>query len=380
MDFRIRIEEIGEFLRFATVDWPRVRGTAGHAVSLRCQRCIVSERAAPLIEGLCPECRAPAAEVADPGAGNPEEAAALADLLRSHQDRGRGRHDALVMFSGGKDSALLLHRLQTDHPGLRLLALTVDNGFMSHVALANAARIIGRLGAIDHMVYKPRPSLFETAFRHAFTHLNPGGCYTTVDQMDGDLVFDIGRNLAAEMDIPLLIGGLSGAQVERILGFKWFEGPREREGERRTTCAGFQLADLYTPDELRFWWDGTRWPEARRPRVLFPFHALPYDEQKIREEVLGLGLIEAGHDDPLVTNNDTIPVMLATDVGYMGYSGFEPEFASLVRKGKAPREIWLWIFEAAEHLGRRGELLPKCVDDTLGRLGLTRKDVGIPAA
>lgn len=378
MNVETRIGEIGEFLRFAMAEWPGIRASHAHEMARRCRRCILSERAVELVDDLCPECRAPAVEVRDPGAGDLREAAALDDLLKSHAGRGRGRYDALVLFSGGKDSAILLHRLRAEHPGLRLLALTVDNGFISRVALANAARILDRIDAVDHIVFKPRAGLYEKTFRHAFTHLQPGGCYCTVDRMDGDLTFDIGRNHAAQMEIPLMIAGLSGAQVERILGLTTFESPRTDERRRRETSADFRLEDIYTPDEMRFWWDGTAWPEAHVPRVLYPFHAWPYDEQQIREEVLKLGLIEAGRDDPVMTNNDTIPVMLAVDSAVLGYSGFEPEFASLVRKGKAPREVWLNVFEAVEHLARRGQLLPLCVADTLGRLGLSPKDVGIP--
>lgn len=378
MDAKARVEEIERFVRFAMVDWPHRRGQKERSLARRCQRCILSERAVSLEDGLCPECRAPAAEVKDPGAGDPAEAAALDDLLRNHEGRGRGQYDALVLFSGGKDSGLLLHRLRTGYPNLRLLALTVDNGFISSVALANAARILAQIGGVDHALFKPRPALFEKTFRHAFTHLRSGGCYETVDQMDGELTFDIGRNRAAQMEIPLLLAALSGAQVERILGLSSFQPPPEQERQRRVSSAGFRLEELYTPDEMRFWWNGEAWPAAQIPRVLYPFHAWPYDEQRIREEVLQLGLIEPGHDDPLITNNDTIPVMLAVDINYLGYSGFEPEFASLVRKGEAPREVYLNMFQAAEFLARRGELMPRCVDDTLGRLGLSRRDVGIP--
>jgi hypothetical protein len=76
------------------------------------------------------------------------------------------------------------------------------------------------------------------------------------------------------------------------------------------------------------------WPVERVPRVLYPFVAWGYDEDRLRNEVVRLDLIPPGRDNPLATNNDTIPVMLAVDYCVLGYSGFEPEFAELVRAAK----------------------------------------------
>src|SRR5262249_8040042 len=141
----------------------------------------------------------------------------------------------------------------------------------------------------DHTVSKPKPTVYEWTFRHALTHLDEGSCYTTVDRMDGDLVFDIGRNLAAMWDIPLVIAGLSDTQVGRILGLETFETRREDERKKRVESAGFRLADVYVPEDLKYWWDGTAWPKERIPRVLYPFVAWNYDEQFIRSEVVRLG-------------------------------------------------------------------------------------------
>lgn len=375
MDLPERIQEIEGFIRFVMAEWPQIRPTVQSQLPQRCQRCILSDRCVPLQDGLCEFCRTQKPTTAAPNREPMQQA--LHGILKEHQGRGRGRYDALVLFSGGKDSAYLLHRLSSEYPGLRLLAATIDNGFFSAVAMANARRILERID-VDHITLKPRASLYKKTFRHAFTHLNPEGCYTTVDRMDGDLAFDLGRNLAASLDIPLMIAGLSPEQVERVLGLKSFETPREQERARRITSAGFNLDELYQGADRKAWWDGTAWPEERVPRVLYPFYAWPYDEQQIRNEVIRLGLIEAGADNPLVTNNDTIPVMLAVDVMVLGYSGFEPEFAELVRTGRAERLFWLPLFESLDYLARRGAFLPRCVDDTLSRLNLTRRDVGIP--
>ena len=399
-----RVAEIQHFLEFIMMRWPQNREAVAARLAPRCRRCILSERYAPLVDGLCPACWQE--EAGDDGgsgvaagasgavgeAGTPRAGAAeaLRDLLREYEGAASAdspapasaaasrEYDALLLFSGGKDSAFLLHRLRAEHPRLRLLAVTVDNGFFSSVAMANARRIVGRIGGVDHMVYRPRSELFVKTFRHAFTHLNEGGCYTTVDRMDGDLVFDIGRNLAAMLGVPLMIAGLSSEQVRRVLGLDHFESPRSRELARRETSAGFDLQSLYTPEEQRYWWDGRRWGEGRVPRVVYPFFAWDYDEAAVREMVVELGLIEPGADNPLITNNDTIPVMVAVDIAKMGYCGFEPEFAELVRQGKADRATWLAVFEAAEALVGEGRFLPHCIADTLTRLDLTEADVGIP--
>lgn len=380
MELKERVEEIEGFIRYVMVEWPQVRAGVAGELAPRCTRCVLSDRATTLHNGVCAACRAAdAAPAADRTRDHEALARELDAVLKDHAGKGRGRYDAVVLFSGGKDSAYLLHRLIAEHPGLRLLAATIDNGFFSAIAMANVRRILERID-VDHVTVKPKASLYKHTFQHALTHLNAGGCYTTVDRMDGDLAFDTGRNLAASLDIPLMIAGLSPEQVGRVLGLQTFESPQEQECARRTESAGFVLDDLYRGEDRKAWWDGSAWPAERVPRVLYPFYAWPYDEQHIRSEVVRLGLIAEGADNPLATNNDTIPVMLAVDVNVMGYSGFEPEFADLVRTGRAAREFWLPLFESLEYLGKRGQFLPKCVDDTLGRLGLTRRDVGIPEA
>lgn len=378
MDAKTRIDEIHSFLGFVVGEWPSVQPAISSSLARRCSRCILSERYSELEDGVCGECRAPRADRVDGGRGGSAETE-LAALLREYSGKGAGDYDAAVLFSGGKDSAYLLDRLSREFPELRLVALTVDNGFMSTVALANCRHILTRIERVDHITIRPKSTLYSRAFRHALTHLDGQGCYVKVDRMDGDLTFDIGRTFAASNEIPLLVSGLSPEQVERILGLDRFESPAETESRRRTESAGFPLDQLYDADELdRYWWNPDRWPASRRPRVLHPFHAWHYDEQQIPREVIERGLIEAGQDNPLITNNDTIPVMLAVDSVNLGYSSFEPEFAKLVREGQADRGMWLAMFQSIEYLAREGRFLPQCVGDTLSRLSLKPADLGLP--
>ncbi|MCP4694884.1 MAG: hypothetical protein GY859_43050, partial [Desulfobacterales bacterium] len=264
-------------------------------------------------------------------------------------------------------------------PGARILALTVDNTFMSPVAMENAREIVKRLG-VDHMVYRPRAKTMEKMFRYAFTHLDEGGCAGTVDQFDGDFFIDVARNIAAEMNIPLVACGLSRTQVEEILNMNAFATTPAMDAEPRRRVAGVELRTVFNEREMSYWWDGPKWPADRRPRLLFPFYILDLEEEFIKSEVLRLKLTPRGDESPLITNNRLIPLMGVVDMIQLGYSSFEPEFARMVRAGKAERRHWLYSFETLEFAARTGRLLGDSIDEVLQRLSLTKDALGIGKA
>ena len=317
--------------------WPLAR----HLVrrSPRCRRCILSERHAPLADGLCPECaRAAAAPSAAPGGSVPAGSQARFDeLIRSHSG-GRGRYDAALLLSGGKDSAYILDRLRREHPALRLLCIMVDNGMTSSVAFANARHVAGKLGA-DLLEVRSHVEEFSRTLRAAFLSLAGRGAYGVVDRADGDLIFKIGRETAAGLGIGLVIAGLSWVQLEKIFDLKDFE---------LTHAGGL--------------------------REVFPLAVWRTGEDEIRREVRERGLVLPGTDSPIVSNHELVIAMAVADILNLGYSSFEPEFAQLVREGKTDRRTWLYVFELLEFAVRRG-FLDRDFAKGLARLGLTPADV-----
>lgn len=380
-----RVAEYHAFLQYAQEVFPKERDQGLAEAQRRCRSCIASDLVAQLEDGVCADCRARnhGSEVdgTRQESAREEEVAALDGLLKAHSEQGTQNHDALVMFSGGKDSTYLLHRLRSDYPKLRILAVTIDSGFASHVALENAEGVSRRLDGVDWMVYRPDKRLFYRAFRYALTHLKEESCYRTIDLLDGELTFDIGRNLAASMEIPLFVAGTSPAQLRLLHNLDTFERPREVMLARRThTTGGYAVSELSDPKLMGYWWDGTRWPSGRVPRNILPYHAWTYDESFVLQEVVRLGYLSAAHVNPLVTNNALIPLMVCIDYARLGYCGFEPEFALLAREGHASREHWCNVFDAAAHLARTGALLRGSVDDVLQRLDLGREHVGLPCS
>jgi hypothetical protein len=358
--------------------WPMQRRFVGGRLNRRCTQCGASEKMLPLdAQGVCSECVRQNAQGLPPKrAHDPALEAELAQIIASAQGAGGGHYDALIMFSGGKDSTYLVQRLKNDHPRLRILACTVDNGFMSPVAKSNLDEVLPRLN-IDHVFLRPRREFYVKLFRYTLMHLNAEGSYGTVDFSDGEFMLDSARNLAAEKQIPLIICGYSRYQVENGLGFRHFESPRERERQPRTETAGLKLADMFDEDERKLWWQGQTNPEVDVPRLLFPLYAWDLEEEEIKRKVVEWGLIKDRNQSPIVTNHRLIPLLGVVDVHKFGYSSFENEFCRMIREGKADRIQWQHTFEFLEYTSRTGLFVKPLVLDLLKELDLTTEDVGV---
>jgi tRNA(Ile)-lysidine synthase TilS/MesJ len=84
------------------------------------------------------------------------------------QYRGSGTYDVLMCYSGGKDSTYTLAILKEEY-GLNVLAVTLDNGFISEQTLKNIRAVVENLG-VDHIFFKPRFDVLARIFRHCATH------------------------------------------------------------------------------------------------------------------------------------------------------------------------------------------------------------------
>ena len=65
--------------------------------------------------------------------------------------KGRGTYDALMAYSGGKDSTYTLRYL-TQEAGLKVLSITFDNGFLSPAAFKNIGNVTSALN-VDQIFF-----------------------------------------------------------------------------------------------------------------------------------------------------------------------------------------------------------------------------------
>ena len=109
--------------------------------------------------------------------------------------------DCLALLSGGKDSTYMVSRLAD--MGLRVLAFTLDNGFISEGAKANIRRVVETLG-IQH-VFGSTDSMNEIFVDSLKRHSNVcHGCFKTI--------YTLSTHLAIEKGIPFIVTGLSRGQ------------------------------------------------------------------------------------------------------------------------------------------------------------------------
>jgi acyl-CoA synthetase (AMP-forming)/AMP-acid ligase II/acyl carrier protein len=118
-----------------------------------------------------------------------------------HSEKGRADYDCLSLLSGGKDSTYVLAKLIS--MGLKVLAFTLDNGYISEQAKANIDRIVKRLG-VDHIYGETAHmnKIFVDSLRRHHNVCN--GCFKTI--------YTLSTAVALEKNIPFIVTGLSRGQ------------------------------------------------------------------------------------------------------------------------------------------------------------------------
>ena len=110
-------------------------------------------------------------------------------------------YDCIMLLSGGKDSTYALASLAD--MGLKVLAFTLDNGYISQGALDNAQRVCRSLG-VDHVFGRTdamNAIFVDSLERH---HNVCNGCFKTI--------YTLSTKIALEKKIPIIVTGLSRGQ------------------------------------------------------------------------------------------------------------------------------------------------------------------------
>jgi len=242
-----------------------------------------------------------------------------------------------MSWSGGKDSTYTLALLKEDF-GLRILAFTFDNGFVSPRACQNMRRV-GEALVVDHIIFKLRFDLLRRIFRASmspdFYPLKARERASNICTSCMSLAKGMALQLALDRGIPLIAYGWSPGQVPLPSAIFRLTSPMARSMIQAATAplrevAGNEIAP-YFPEEEEVM--GSK----RLPCNVSPLAFLIYDEGRIYERIKALGWEMPVDTDPNSTN--CLLNAFANEVHrtQMGYHPYVLELAQLVRQGHLSR-------------------------------------------
>lgn len=125
----------------------------------------------------------------------------LKEIFNNSHKSPDAQYDCIMLLSGGKDSTYALAQLAD--LGLKVLAFTLDNGYISQGALDNAQRVCRALG-VDHMFGKTEAmnAIFVDSLQRHNNVCN--GCFKTI--------YTLSLKVALDKNIPFIVTGLSRGQ------------------------------------------------------------------------------------------------------------------------------------------------------------------------
>lgn len=323
--------------------------------------------------GTCAGCRDFA--VADRSAEEHSRRERADDLERALRDcRGKGEYDVLVNFSGGKDSCYLLYKIVKEY-GLKALAFTTDIN-VPETAWANIRKTIAAL-EVDHVVYTPPRSLYRKLFRHLLMNQEARGAVRTVCYVCAPMCEGYALRAAVEKRIPLVLAGYSPGQPDPDR--MEYEFGRAMLTRQDWTPPEIRESGLFNRDELAYFWNPLRYPNCTRfPRYLAPFHAWPYDQADVMKRVVELGLVKSRRSaNPVHSNCPVNWLLMYSDLKHLGYNPYAPEFARLIREGKANRAQWRLLQPIVNFMIRHKIHLGRNVKKSLAWLGMRENELRI---
>jgi hypothetical protein len=328
-----------------------------------CTRCILPESFPGISfdeQGVCNYCSTWRPERAAAAAKSRYEEKFLALVDRYRQQEG---YQVLMAYSGGKDSTYTLELLVNRYR-LRVLALTLDNGFISPLAVDNMHRVTEAL-EVDHLVLRPSPVLlkriFTTAAKCELYAPKAMERASTICTSCIGLVKAVVLRTALEKRIPLVGFGWSPGQAPLQASVMHTNPELARLNQHTvqgplSTVVGAEALSPYfvTPEQFS--------AAEHFPWNVHPLAFLNYDEERIVARNQELGWQKPSDTDGNSTNCTLNAYANEVHLQRYGFNPYAWEIANMVRSGSMTRELGLEKFRAPEN--------PELVRYAQERLGL----------
>jgi len=255
--------------------------------------------------------------------------------------KGSGTYDVLMCYSGGKDSTHTLAVLKEEY-NLNILAVSLDNGFLSDQAFKNIPTVVEKLG-VDHIFFKPRFDMLAKIFCYCakndiYSRKALERASVICTSCMGIVKYSTLR-IALEKDIPFVAYGWSPGQAPVTSSLI----------KNNPQMVKIMQNALYDPlyqivgSEIRpyFLEDKHFGGSYRFPYYIHPLAFLDYREEVIYQNISRLGWKKPEDVDANSTNCRLNSFANVVHKQRLGFHPYAFELANLVREGYIDRNTAL---------------------------------------
>lgn len=306
-----------------------------------CSRCILPETFPNIkfdADGVCSHCRQEELALAKAPSKKADYRQKLDELVVSIKGKAPS-YDAIMAYSGGKDSSYTL-KLLRERYDLRVLALTFDNHFISPTAVENIRAVTDAL-RVDHISFKPPWPVMKTLFSltarddvfSSATLLRASSICTACIAFVKSLTI----KAAIEMSIPLSAFGWSPGQAPIQSAIMKTNASLIRQNQRAligslSDTLQVQVKRYFIPEDYYVSY------KDRFPINIHPLAFFDYDEEKIKAELEGIGWKVPTNTDTNSTNCLLNAFANQVHIERLKFHPYVWEIANMVRQGAMSRD------------------------------------------
>ena len=257
--------------------------------------------------------------------------------LLVNEYKGKSGYDALMCYSGGKDSTYTLYLLKEKYD-LNVLTMTFDNGFLADQAIENIHKVTDKLG-YDHILFRPsfeilRKIFVESSRKNIYSAQTLTRASTICTSCIAIVKFGALRT-AVEKAIPMSVFGWSPGQIPISASImknnaKMTKVMQQTLYDPLYALAGDKIKPFFL-EERHF--SGT----YDFPYNVSPLAFFDYNEEKIFQKIAELGWEAPSGID---ANSTNCLINSFANILHKQQYGFHPyvfELAKMVREGYMER-------------------------------------------
>lgn len=303
-----------------------------------CKKCVLDDKFPGIRfdeEGICNYCRTD-----KPMPKQLEKREEFKQKFKSliSEHKGAGLYDAVVAFSGGKDSTYTLHLLKEIY-GLNVLALTFDNWFFSERAHQNIKNVVRSMG-IDHINLRPDFKTYKAVINTSANNdlYSPKAMQraSAICTSCISLVRFISFQIAIEKSIPFVVFGMSPGQAPLATSIVKSNSDMVRQSQESI----YNTLHTHVGDKIKpyFLTEAHFALTERFPYSINPLAFSEYNEEKIYKLIEKYGWEKP--DDTDANSSNCLLNAYANEIHMKRYhiNPYAYELAGLVRTGTMDRE------------------------------------------